>query len=41
MLKPLAAVLDEAAGADDGAVGVLQQAGVDRVGGGVHHLLRA
>ena len=31
--------VDEPAGADDGALGVLQQPGVERVGGGVHHLV--
>ena len=38
-VQPPAVGLDEAAGADDRAVGVLQQAGIQRVGRGVHDLL--
>ena len=37
--EPLVGRLDEAAGADHGAVGELQQPGVERVGGGLHDLV--
>ena len=38
-VQPLAVLLDEPAGADHEAVRVLEHAGVDRLGGGLHHLV--